>query len=147
MSETENQPRLLPVFNGYTVDLRLRQFRKAVPGVVLEFIDFESNEAYEKVLQVKGPKCPWNACGEDVTEYRYWLMTTNEGIFKPLLPEGTGFVDLDDTMPGPDREEFSCPHCKQLLFTSEEDARDFANGELAEFDMDVIERAYLESKA
>jgi hypothetical protein len=33
----------LPTFSGYTVDLRLGQFRKAEPGKPLEFIDFDSH--------------------------------------------------------------------------------------------------------
>ncbi len=34
--------RLLPTYKGYTVDFRLRQFRKADYGKPLVFIDFES---------------------------------------------------------------------------------------------------------
>ena len=33
---------LLPTFKGYTVDLRLREFRSAIPDVVLDFIPFDS---------------------------------------------------------------------------------------------------------
>jgi hypothetical protein len=36
--------RILNVFSGYTVDLRLKQFRKANIGEDLEFIEFNSNE-------------------------------------------------------------------------------------------------------
>jgi len=35
-------PFQLPTFNGFTVDKRLRQFRKAVPHSVMEFIEFDS---------------------------------------------------------------------------------------------------------
>ena len=34
--------RRLPTFEGYTVDARLREFRKAVYGEVLEFVPFAS---------------------------------------------------------------------------------------------------------
>ena len=34
--------RALPTFKGYVVDVRLREFRKADPGTVMEFIDFDS---------------------------------------------------------------------------------------------------------
>src|SRR5712692_198078 len=34
----------LPTFKGYTIDFRLRQFRKAEYGKALEFIDFDSEE-------------------------------------------------------------------------------------------------------
>ena len=48
----ENMPRLLPVFKGYTVDVRLREFRKfdcekGIDGT--EFIDFDSEEG-DKLL-------------------------------------------------------------------------------------------------
>jgi hypothetical protein len=33
---------VLPVFRGYTVDVRLRQFRKVKPGQIIEFVDFDS---------------------------------------------------------------------------------------------------------
>ena len=45
----EKTPKMLPVFKGYTVDLRLRQFRKAVLDETLEFIDFDTEEG-EKLL-------------------------------------------------------------------------------------------------
>ena len=34
----------LPVFQGYTVDVRLQEFRKANLGEELEFISFKSEE-------------------------------------------------------------------------------------------------------
>jgi hypothetical protein len=34
--------RVLPTFKGYTVDVRLRQFRKADPETGIEFIEFDS---------------------------------------------------------------------------------------------------------
>lgn len=39
--------RRLKVFNGYTIDLRLKQFRKANIGEELEFIEFDSKEGQE----------------------------------------------------------------------------------------------------
>ena len=41
---------ILPTFKGYTVDMRLREFRKAIPEVMLEFIPFKSPEG-EKLLE------------------------------------------------------------------------------------------------
>ena len=41
-SNTMKFPRFLPVFREYTVDFRLKEFRKAVHGVSLEFIPFDS---------------------------------------------------------------------------------------------------------
>ena len=42
--EEINGVRTLKVFNGYTVDLRLKQFRKANIGEELEFIEFDSKK-------------------------------------------------------------------------------------------------------
>lgn len=39
--------RRLKVFNGYTIDLRLKQFRKANLGEELEFIEFDSKEGQD----------------------------------------------------------------------------------------------------
>ena len=40
--------RELPVFRGYTVDVRLRQFRKAdAVKRMIEFVDFESEQGEE----------------------------------------------------------------------------------------------------
>jgi hypothetical protein len=33
--------RILPTFKGYTVDMRLKEFRKAVWGEEIEFLSFE----------------------------------------------------------------------------------------------------------
>ena len=33
---------VLPTFKGYTVDIRLKQFRKIGPGLKIMFIDFDS---------------------------------------------------------------------------------------------------------
>ena len=41
-NNTANSMRKLPEFKGYTVDVRLRQFRKGSPETGMEFIDFAS---------------------------------------------------------------------------------------------------------
>ena len=41
---------VLPTFKGYTVDIRLMQFRRAIPDVTLEFIPFNSPEG-KKLLE------------------------------------------------------------------------------------------------
>ena len=52
----------LPIFKGYTVDIRLRQFRKVGSGPKIEFIDFNSEEGdgmlaeYIKTLNLKKQK-------------------------------------------------------------------------------------------
>lgn len=42
--QTENgeSPRVLPTFKGYTVDVRLQQFRKAKFPAPIEFVPFDS---------------------------------------------------------------------------------------------------------
>jgi hypothetical protein len=36
--------KVLPTFNGYTVDVRLREFRRADPEIGLEFVPFASRK-------------------------------------------------------------------------------------------------------
>ncbi len=44
---------ILPTYHGYTVDLRLREFRKAIPDVTLEFIPFDSPKGKELLDELK----------------------------------------------------------------------------------------------
>ncbi len=39
-----DSPRKLPEFKGYTVDFRLREFRKVVYGKSIEFVGFQSKK-------------------------------------------------------------------------------------------------------
>ena len=41
---------ILPTFKGYTVDIRLKEFRRAIPDTKLDFIPFSSPEG-EKLLE------------------------------------------------------------------------------------------------
>lgn len=47
---SRDSPRRLPEFNGYTVDFRLREFRKVEYGKRIEFISFESEKGM-KLMQ------------------------------------------------------------------------------------------------
>ena len=47
------QPYQLPTFRGYTVDMRLREFRKATIGEKLEFIPFNSPEGKKLFAELK----------------------------------------------------------------------------------------------
>ena len=52
--ETEvEQPYQLPTFKGYTVDMRLREFRKATFGKKIEFVPFDSPEGKEVLGRLK----------------------------------------------------------------------------------------------
>ena len=42
--------RVLPTFKGYTVDMRLKEFRKAVWGEEIEFLSFESVEGRKLII-------------------------------------------------------------------------------------------------
>ncbi len=44
---------VLPIFKGYTVDMRLREFRRAIPDVTLEFIPFNSPEGRKLLEELK----------------------------------------------------------------------------------------------
>ncbi len=47
--EIGNEP-YLPTFKGYTVDMRLKEFRRAIPHGTLEFIPFDTTKG-EKLLE------------------------------------------------------------------------------------------------
>jgi len=55
---------VLPVFKGYTVDVRLRQFRKADPKTGMEFIDFSSPTGDDMLEEYLG------TLDENSTEFR-----------------------------------------------------------------------------
>jgi len=43
----------LPTFRGYTIDPRLRQFRKVIPYKSIEFIDFNSEKGQELLAEMR----------------------------------------------------------------------------------------------
>jgi hypothetical protein len=45
--------RILPTFKGYTVDMRLKEFRRAIPEVTLEFIPFSSPDGQKLFSELK----------------------------------------------------------------------------------------------
>jgi len=48
----------LQVFKGYTVDFRLREFRKAIPDKCLEFVAFDSSKG-NRLLAQMGKENSW----------------------------------------------------------------------------------------
>ena len=46
----------LPVFNGYTVDVRLKQFRKVNKDTSIEFIDFDSEKGKRLLAESESNK-------------------------------------------------------------------------------------------
>ena len=42
----------LQVFKGFTVDFRLREFRKAIPDKCLEFVAFESSKGRKLLAEM-----------------------------------------------------------------------------------------------
>ncbi len=50
--EEKNGVRVLKTFNGYTVDLRLQQFRKMEYGKTPKFIDFASPKGKKLLAQM-----------------------------------------------------------------------------------------------
>lgn len=43
----------LPTFKGYTIDPRLKQFRKVIPQESIEFIDFDSKKGQELLSEMR----------------------------------------------------------------------------------------------
>ncbi len=85
--------RMLPTFKGYTVDFRLRQFRKAEYGKALEFIDFDSEEGQRLLdgLEAEMYEAELEHAARMLAQFRrkrqspldpfYWL----DSLFKLLL--------------------------------------------------------------
>lgn len=44
---------ILPTYKGYTVDMRLKEFRRAIPDVALDFIPFNSPRGRELLEELK----------------------------------------------------------------------------------------------
>ena len=43
--------RKLPTYKGYTVDLKLKEFRKAIYGKALEFLPFDSEKGQKLITE------------------------------------------------------------------------------------------------
>lgn len=50
---TRDSPYKLPEFNGYTIDFRLREFRKIEYGKSIEFIPFDSKKGIKLLRKIK----------------------------------------------------------------------------------------------
>ncbi len=46
-------PFQLPTFDGFTVDARLKQFRKVIPSHEIEFIEFDSQRGRELLSEMR----------------------------------------------------------------------------------------------
>jgi hypothetical protein len=46
-------PFKLPTYQGFTIDKRLKQFRKVIPGCQIEFIEFDSKEGKDLLKEMK----------------------------------------------------------------------------------------------
>ena len=44
VSKPDAFPIKLPVYNGYTIDLRLKEFRRVIPYKIIEFIPFDTEQ-------------------------------------------------------------------------------------------------------
>lgn len=52
-----DSPRRLPEFENFTVDFRLREFRKVIYGKSIEFISFESRKGKKLMQKIKKTLC------------------------------------------------------------------------------------------
>ena len=71
------------------------------------------------------PRCP--QCGKEIDHLINWCRNYEEFVFS-LTDDGEPDYEWVDTSPG-DENEYYCPHCASLLFTSEEDAVKFLRGD------------------
>ena len=58
----EKSPHILPKINGYTMDFRLKEFRKFVPGKPPEFISFDSKKGND-LLELYEEQEEWGFIG------------------------------------------------------------------------------------
>lgn len=65
----DNMVKALPIFKGYTVDVRLRQFRKASPQEGMEFIDFASPQGDDLLEEYVGTLDKDSAEFQELTAY------------------------------------------------------------------------------
>jgi len=77
------------------------------------------------VNRLKPLICP--KCGGEVSYLKYVVEEIHTYIFE-RDEYGKFNYTPDDSWPG-DWEEYSCPHCYEVLFTNEEDAQRFLRGE------------------
>jgi hypothetical protein len=143
MTTEASQFRKLPVFNGWTVDTRLGEFRRVMSrkdpsGEEVNWMDtisFAEGEAgYGRILNVKGPNCPWDDCLKPVTEYDWHGEDTGDGTYDPEEEKH----DLVGPMGGWNQENYSCQNCERVLLHDEQSAIDFAHGLEVEFSFDTV---------
>jgi predicted RNA-binding Zn-ribbon protein involved in translation (DUF1610 family) len=84
------------------------------------------DEAERIAKQLKPPRCP--KCGMEVT---YLNNICDEWATYIFTVDDHGNVDYEDVerVPG-ENSNFECPHCGEILFYDEEDAKNFLMGKV-----------------
>jgi hypothetical protein len=75
------------------------------------------------------PKCP--KCGKEINFLKSYVYSRDEFNFV-IDNDGTFDYDYVDNWDCVIDREFCCPECEEILFTDEEDARDFLLGKKVE---------------
>ena len=89
--------RILPVFKGYSVDQRLRQFRKARVGKMVEFIDFDSLEGSLLRQQMVEQGKSFEPADHETPEGRQYLKDLNISTYGPKAAKAMN-QQLDDML-------------------------------------------------
>ncbi len=87
--------RILPVYNGYSVDVRLRQFRKARLGKMVEFIDFDSGEGLVMYWEMVKFGKSFEPADHETPEGRQYLKDLNIATYGPKAAKAMN-QQLDD---------------------------------------------------
>ncbi len=75
--------RILPVYKGYSVDSRLRQFRKARIGKRVEFIDFDSAEGIALYWEMSHLGKSFEPADHETEEGRQYRKDLNIATYGP----------------------------------------------------------------
>lgn len=89
--------RILPVYKGYSVDSRLREFRKARIGKRVEFIDFASAEGVALYWEMEHLGMSFEPADHETEEGRQYLKDLNIATYGPKAAKAMN-QQLDDRL-------------------------------------------------
>ncbi len=89
--------RILPVYKGYSVDVRLRQFRKARVGKMVEFIDFDSPVGHALFCDMVRLGKSFEPADHETEEGRQYLKDLNIATYGPKAAKAMN-QQLDDRL-------------------------------------------------
>jgi hypothetical protein len=106
--------RVLPTIDGYTIDYRLREFRRAALGAELRFVPFRSEEGRAMLEKVWEDKTL--VVGQDGTDPDAWVCVcgnrpTEDGFF----PCNRSGEHVEPTIEAWPEWLYSCDRCGRII--------------------------------